>query len=171
MRQQTAKTTHKYGIEIHTSWKDIREIDAKNGNRLWQDALAKEMKNVGIAFDVLENHQNVPIGWKKASGHLTWDVKMDFTRKARWVEDSHRTVDPLGTNYADVVSRNSVRIVFTLAAMNGLDICATDIQNAYIQAPTSEKHYVICGTEFGEHQGKKALIRRALHGGKSIGRD
>ena len=57
---------------------------------------------------------------------------MDFTWKARWVKDSHRTADPLGTNYAGVVSRDSVWIAFTLAAMNDLDICATDIQNAYI---------------------------------------
>ena len=55
--------------------------------------------------------------------------------------------------------------------MNGLDIYAADIQNAYIQAPTSEKHYVICGPEFGENQGKKALIRCALYGVKSAGRD
>ena len=96
---------------------------------------------------------------------------MDFTRKARWVKDGHRTEDPLGTNYAGVVSRDSVRIAFTLAAMNGLDICAADIQNAYIQAPTSEKHYIIFGPEFGEHQGKKALICRALYGGKSAGQD
>ena len=87
------------------------------------------------------------------------------------MKDGHRTADPLGTNYAGVVSRDSVRIAFTLAAMNGLDICAADIQNAYIQAPTSEKHYVICGPEFGENEGKKALIRRALYGGKSAGRD
>ena len=55
--------------------------------------------------------------------------------------------------------------------MNGLDICAADIQNTYIQAPTSEKYYVIYGPEFGENEGKKALIRRALYGGKSEGRD
>ena len=124
-----------------------------------------------VVFDVLENHENVPVGWTKASGYLIWDVKMDFTCKARWVKDSHCTADPLGTNYAGVVSRDSVRIAFTLAAMNGLDNCVADIQNAYIQAPTSEKHYVVCGPEFGEHKGKKALIRRALYGGKSAGRD
>ena len=107
---------------------------------------------------MLEHHKNVPVGWTKASRHLIWDVKMDFTRKARWVKDGHRTAYPLGTNYAGVVSRVSVRIAFTLTAMNGLDICADDIQNSYIQAPTLEKHYVICGLEFGEHQGKKALI-------------
>ena len=79
VQQRIAKTTHKYGIEIPTTWKHAREIDTKNGNHLWPDALAKEMKNVGVAFDVLENHLNVPVGWMKPTGHLISDVKMDFT--------------------------------------------------------------------------------------------
>ena len=45
-------------------------------------------------------------------------------------------------------------------------------RNAYLQVPTSEKHYIICGPEFGlEHVGKRALIVRALYGGKVAGRD
>ena len=138
---------------------------------LWRDDLAKEMKNADVAFDVLEDHKSVPIGWTKVFGHLIWDVKMDFTRKARWVKDGHQTADPIGSNYAEIVSRDSVRIASLYAAQNGLNICAPGIQNTYIQALTSEKHYVICGPEFGEHQGNKALICRALYGGKSACRD
>ena len=56
--------------------------------------------------------------------------------------------------------------------MNGLDICAADIRNAYLQAPSSQKDYIVCGPEFGlENVGKVALIHRALYGGKSAGRD
>ena len=56
--------------------------------------------------------------------------------------------------------------------MNDLPICACDIRNSYLQAPLSEKHYTICGSEFGlEHVGKKALIVRTLYGGKSSGSD
>ena len=54
-----------------------------NKNHLWEIVLAKEMKNVGVVFDFLENHENVPVGWTKASGHLIWDVNLDFTQKAR----------------------------------------------------------------------------------------
>lgn len=61
-RQQIAKTTHKYGIKIPTSWKHTIKINTNNGNRLWQDALMKQMKNVGVAFDALDNHQNVHVG-------------------------------------------------------------------------------------------------------------
>ena len=81
-------------------------------------------------------------------------------------------LDPLGSTYAGVVARESVRIAFTYAALNGLDICAADILNAYLQAPSSQKDYIICGAEFElENVGKVALIHRALYGGKSTGKD
>jgi hypothetical protein len=70
------------------------------------------------------------------------------------------------------VSRESVPIALTYAALNGLEVCAADIRNAYLQAPSSNKDYIVCGPEFGiEHEGKVALINRALYGGKSAGRD
>ena len=130
------------------------------------------MTNVGIAFEILDESQSAPIKWSKESGHLVFDVKMDLSRKARWVLDGHRSADPIGSTYAGVVSRDSVRIALTYAALNDIDVLADDIQNAYLQAPSSQKHYVICGAEFGlENVGKVALIRRALYGGKSSGRD
>ena len=97
---------------------------------------------------------------------------MDFTPKARWVKDGHHTPDPKESNYAGVVSKHSVRVDLTYAALNDVDVTAADIQNAYLQAPYSDKHYVICGKEFGlEHEGKISLIRRALYSGKLAGRD
>ena len=65
-----------------------------------------------------------------------------------------------------------MRIAFTYAALNGVDVFAADIRNAYLQAPSSQKDYTICGPEFGlENIGRVALIHRALYGGKSAGRD
>ena len=95
---------------------------------------------------------------------------MDLTRKARWVKDGHLTPDPIDSNYAGVVSRESVRIPFTYPALNELDIAAADIKSAYLRAPTFEKHYIICGSKFPlEYQGKVAIIKRALYGGKKAG--
>jgi hypothetical protein len=101
-----------------------------------------------------------------------WDLKMDFTTKARWVLDGHELPTHEGSTYAGVVSRESVRIALTSAALIGLEVCAADISNAYLQAPSSCKNYIICGSEFGvENEGKVALIYGALCGGKSAGRD
>ena len=166
------KKTHKFGIEIPSSVEHARELDRTNGNNFWMEALEKEMFNNGIAFEILADGESAPKGWSKVTGHIVWDVKMDFTRKARWVLDGHKQADPDGCTYAGVVSRESVRIALTYAALNGLDVCAADIRNAYLQAPSSNKDYIICGPEFGiENEGKVALIHRALYGGKSAGRD
>ena len=107
------------------------------------------MFNVGVAFEILEEGQAAPLGWSKVSGHLIWDVKMDFTRKVRWVLDRHRTPDPIGSTFTGVVSRESVRIAFMYAALNDLQVFVADIHNAYLQAPSSQKDYVVCGPEFG----------------------
>ena len=53
----------------------------------------------------------------------------------------------------------SVRIALTATALNGLPVCACNIQNAYSQAPTLEKDYIKCGPEFGlENVGKVSVI-------------
>jgi hypothetical protein len=166
------KTSHKYGIELPTSVKHAIKINRINGNTLWQDALLKEMGSVCVAFEILGPGMKAPPGWHKASGHLVFDVKMDFSRKARWVKDRHKTPDSATSSFAGVVSRDSIRIALTHAALLGLPVLGADICNAYLQAPSSEKHFIICGPGFGiENEGCIALIHRALYGGKVAGRD
>ena len=171
-KARVPRTTHKYGIEVPTSIAHAKQLDMKNGNTIWMDALRKEMYGIQVAFDFKTHHASAPPGYSRSSGHIIWDVKMDFTCKARWVKNGHLTRDPSSSTFAGVVSRESIRILLTYAALNGLDVCAADIKSAYLQAPTSEKHYIICGPEFGpEHEGCIAIITRALYGGKSAGSD
>jgi hypothetical protein len=172
MKSRLKKTSHKYGIEIPTSIEHNLKLDERNGNKNWRDALKKEMHNVGIALQVQEEGKGAPVGWSKVTGHIVFDVKMDFMRKARWVLDGHKTPNPIGSTYAGVVSHESVYISLTYAALNDLDVMAADIRNAYLQAPSSQKDYIVCGPEFGlENKGKTALVTRALYGGKSAGKD
>ena len=89
---------------------------------MWQDAIRLEMSNIGVAFKILEKGENPPPGYSKSSGHMIYDVKMDFTRKGRWVKDSHRTPDPESSSYAGVVSRESITILLTHAALHGLPL-------------------------------------------------
>ena len=67
--------------------------------------------------------------------------------------------------YASVVSRESVRIILPFAALNGLDVLSSDIQNAYLTTPTKKKIWTSCGAEFGgEASCKRAVIVYALYG-------
>ena len=79
------------------------------------------------------------------------------------------TEAPASLTYSTVVSRDSVRIILMIAALNGLEISSCDIQNAYLTAPCREKIYFIAGPELGSDQGKIMIIRRALYGLKSSG--
>ena len=83
INSRVRRRSHKFGIELPTSIEHAKQLDKANGNTLWMDALSKEMFEVGVAFKILDDHEEVPVGYTPSSGHLIWDVKMDFTRKAR----------------------------------------------------------------------------------------
>ena len=62
-----------------------------------------------------------------------------------------------------------MRIILTIAALNDLEVKASDVQNAYLTAPCEEKVWTKLGPEFGIDQGKSALIVTALYGLCSAG--
>ena len=65
-----------------------------------------------------------------------------------------------------MVSRDSVRILLTIAALNDLDVLGADVQNAFLTAPNNEK-CMTAGPEFGPEEGKVFLVVKALYGLKS----
>ena len=46
------------------------DLDAENGDILWQDAINKEMSNHRIAFEILEEVESAPVGYTKITCHL-----------------------------------------------------------------------------------------------------
>jgi hypothetical protein len=65
------------------------------------------------------------------------------------VADGHLMDIPLESLFSGVVSVRGLRIITFLAELNGLDLWATDIGNAYLEAFTMEQNYIIAGPEFG----------------------
>ena len=99
---------------------------------------------------------------------MIFDIKMgqNFRRKVSMVAEGHRTEAPAALTYSLVVSRDSVRIAFTIAA---LEVLACNIQNAYLTAKFREKVWMRVGPEFGSDMGKRMLIVQALYRLKSSG--
>jgi hypothetical protein len=164
--------THKFGIKIPKTVEEARAIDAENGNTLWWDAICKEMRNVRPAFEKWDKSDSeMPVGYQEVKCHLMFDIKMgeNFRRKARFVAGGHVTDVPSTLTYASVVSRDSVRIALTIAALNDLKVMACDIQNAYLTADCREKIYTRAGPEFGSEAGTIFLVKKALYGLKSAG--
>jgi hypothetical protein len=157
------KQNHKFGIEIPTTWNDCVRLDKDTNNTLWQDAVHKEMKNVRIAFNILNGEAAVPPTYQQITCHMIFDVKLeDFRRKARFMAGGHTTETTHAMNYANVVSRESVRIALTLADLNDLEVKMVDIENAYLAAPITDNVWCILNPDFGEDAGKKSLVVRAL---------
>ena len=162
----------KYGIKIPKSVEEAYQLDKQNKNDYWEQAINKELKRVTVAFKLLQDDEDVPIGSTKIPYHIIFDVKFDLSRKARLVAGGHKHKNvPAFETYSSVASRETIRLIFLIAALNDLSILAADIGNAYLNAPCKEKVHVECGAElFGkQNQGKIAVIVRALYGLKSAG--
>ena len=54
-------------------------------------------------------------------------------------------------------------MVAFLSELNGLNLWATDIGNAYLEAKTSELLFIIAGPEFGDLEGHMLVIYKALY--------
>jgi hypothetical protein len=159
----------KFGIRIPRTVEEALRFDRDTGTTYWRDAIDKEMKNVMVAFQFLSEGERPPPGYQFIKCHLIFDTKLDGTRKARFVAGGHMTEAPSSITYSSVVSRDSIRILLVVAALNGLEVSSTDIQNAYINAKPREKVYFRAGKEFGKDEGRQVIVVRALYGLKSSG--
>ena len=117
----------KFGIRIPQSITEAYELDKANGDTAWREGISKEMKNMSVAFDVLEDGKKPSAVHQHVFFHMIYAIKMDFTRKNRLVSEGCRTLDPVNSTYSGVVYQENVRIALVYAALNGLDVFVADI--------------------------------------------
>ena len=96
--------------------------------------MKKEIHNVEVVFKFLDDGTKLPIGSEKTKCQLIFDIKFDLTQKARYVGGGHPTHVPSSMPYSSVVSRDSVRTMFLIVALNDLDVKMCDMGNAYLDA-------------------------------------
>jgi hypothetical protein len=164
--------SHKYGLELPKSVAQALAIDKRTGTDFWRKAIEKEIRNVFPAFEFIEDDDaKVPPGYEFVDTYFVFDIKMDLSRKARLVARGNMTDATKEQTFASVVSRDTVRLFFLLAALNDLDLLSCDIQNAYLAAPNKEKVWTKFTDQLGpEYSGKRAIIAKALYGLRSSGR-
>jgi hypothetical protein len=131
---------HEFGILLPKTVKEALDIDRVTNMDFWRKAVNKEMAKVKIAWATHDGHTpqqvregKVPqfIGFQEISCHIVFDIKMDFTRKARFVTGRHTTTAPSSMTYSSVVLRDSVWLAFLIAALNDIDTMSCDLENAY----------------------------------------
>jgi len=161
---------YQYGYEIPKSYDDAMCLDCQNRNDKWAQAIKEEMESIN-SYKVFTNHGSTPPpDHRKIRVHFVFAVKHDGRHKARLVADGHLTATPLESVYLGVVSLRGIRILVFLAELNGLELWSTDVGNAYLEATTSEKLYIIAGPEFGELKGNVLVFHKAHYGLRTSGK-
>ena len=102
-------------------------------------------KDFGKAVYEKNKITNAPEGHQKIRVHFVFDVEHCGKFKARFVADGHLTNGPMETVYSGVVSIRNLRLAMFLAELNDLELWGADAGNAYIQALTREKLYIVVG--------------------------
>ena len=98
------------------------------------------MENVRVAFEVLPGGESGPIDYQFVQCHVVFDIKVeDFKQKTRLVVGGHMTKALATVMNASVVSRETVKIAWMIAALNDLEVKLGDILNAYVQATDTKK--------------------------------
>ena len=171
MRSYRITPVWKYGYLVPKDYHQAMELDRRNGDNKWQEAIDKEFAQVDEYDTFIDKGFNWDPGkgYTKITVHLVFDVKHDGRHKARLVAGGHLTPVPLESVYSSVVSLRGIRLLAFIAENNQMDLWATDIGNAYLESHTQEKVYIKAGPEFGDRAGHYLVIDKALYGLKTSG--
>ena len=97
-------------------------------------------------------------------------MKHNGRHKTRLVADGSLTPEPVENIYSGVVSLRHLWLVIFLGELINLELWGADIGNAYLEAYTHEKLFIIAGPEFEELEGFILIFNKALYGLKSSGK-
>ena len=121
-------------------------------------------KHLRVKWD--SNHKqiiNAPPNHQKIRISLIFPVKHDGRHKARLVPDGSITPEPVENIYSGVASLRHLMFVIFLGELNNLELWGADIGNAYLDAYTHEKHFIIAGPEFEELEAFILIFNKTLY--------
>ncbi len=150
LKSYHALPNFKFGIQVPANHREAMKIDDQDNNTQWLNAEYLELKQLDEyhVFDDLGSNKSPPEDHKKIPVHFVYDVKFDGRRKAMLVAGGHLTDNPVASVYSSVASLKGLRLVIFIAELNGMKLWTTDVGNAYLEAETEEKVYIVVGHEF-----------------------
>ena len=71
------KRNQKYGIYLPRTVEEALMIDKGNGRTLWYDAIAKEMTNIKVAFNILDVDESIQRNHQFVKRYMIFNLKME----------------------------------------------------------------------------------------------
>ena len=172
--QESTNMDGKSQETMHMHYNLIYTMATTSGRKLliWKLSKSKNINYSKILERLSMTRTRLPMhqrDTKRSEYTLYFDVNHCGKFKARLVADGHLTKDPMETVYSGVVSIRNLRLAMFLAELNNLELWGADVGNAYLQALTREKLYIVGGPEFEELQGHVLVMYKALYGTRSGG--
>ena len=113
----------------------------------------------GKSQETMHKHYNLIYKMATTNGRMLLIWKLSKSKNIRHSK----------TVYSGVVSIRNLRLAMFLAELNDLELWGANVGNAYLQALTREKLYIVGGPEFETLQGHVLVMYKALYGTRSGG--
>ncbi|KAJ2927375.1 hypothetical protein H1R20_g9722, partial [Candolleomyces eurysporus] len=147
------------------TFQDLQRLPEAD-KREWRKAMSEEI-------DALKGRQvfelvDLPHGRKAIKGRWVFDIKSDGQKRARYVAKGFSQIEEIDCEalFSPVVSYESVRFVFVLAAIYGWYITAVDVKTALLYGKLDEEIYMEQPEGFNQkgQERKVYRLRQAIYG-------
>jgi len=176
-----------YSLEellLHVGEEDIETIDnvdaPTNFKKIygrpdadkWMEAIQSENASIDSHHVFQQVHQ-LPVGKTPIKVKYIFKRKDNGRYKARLVAMGYSQVPGLDFNetYAPVVSKQSLRSLFALAAMEHWNIFQMDVKTAFLHAPLQEEIFIEACDGMQIPKGSKLKLTKSLYGLKQAPRE
>ena len=177
MLAASTKLRYKFGVQVPCDKKEARKFDELSGNKLWDKAIKAELDQIIEEYKTFcdlgkyKSKSQIPRDHQLIKVNMVFDVKHDLQHKCRLVAGGHLTTPNGDKSYSSVASLRSIRLVTFVAVLNGLELEAANVCNAYLEPKTNEKVCFVAGPSFAQYgmEDHLLVIDKALYGLKNSG--
>jgi hypothetical protein len=121
------------------------EVSCQSAPEWWGDwdrvvveSHRKDERAIDCAFEFWDDNI-MPPGHQKIDHHMVFDVEMTFKQKAQYIAGRHQTEPIKDIMFASMVSRESIRIAFLVAALNDLKLLSADSSGTYLNTAAAKR--------------------------------
>ena len=120
----------KFGTQIPNNLQHAYKLDKVNNDKGWKKSMNSEVNSINKnqIFTILKEDETLAEGYQRIPYHYVFDAKFGGKKKCTLVTRGDKAPDVAKNNvYSGVISIETIRVEFVLAAMKKIEVCIADI--------------------------------------------